>query len=402
MSWVLTYFSVVFPPSWRLVWTVARWLLLRPVGLATDSRNDVRFAQNLLKQRLSLQLHRTLKQISLHWPRRFRTKWFRRSMTLTWTSSVTRLIWTWGLSGCDNSYLCSSLGHTRMIVNFDHRRSDVIAQLKHSKDHRKDTISIYILEYFLIELNVMIFHWLGWGSGSATVKGNCQSCVLLKAMAVKGRSLRYWPNRIGRNWFVWATCLLSVLGRTAGFLTPMWVKNQELSGRLECLWRSRSALRLRRQISSYLDVPGLCAERATAKETSSTKACAAALCELRLFRRRGQAFVAQLVQLIRPETPLPQTEAVASLEKAANWVARPDVLVAVADIYASKANRDKIPEVEQALARDNFHLFAGVQGATMLDTATSTRTVYTSYNYTHIYAHAGFFPISPPTSKRYY
>ena len=34
------------------------------------------------------------------------------------------------------------------------------------------------------------------------------------------------------------------------------------------------------------------------------------LCELRLFQRLGQAFVAQLVQLIRPETPLPQTEAV--------------------------------------------------------------------------------------------
>ena len=46
---VLTYFSVVFPPSWRLVWTVARWVLLRPVGLATDSRNDVRFAEIIWK-----------------------------------------------------------------------------------------------------------------------------------------------------------------------------------------------------------------------------------------------------------------------------------------------------------------------------------------------------------------
>ena len=231
----------------------------------------------------------------------------------------------------------------------------------------------------------MIFHWFGWGSGSATVKSNCQSGVLLKAMAVKGRSLHYWPNRFGRNWFVWATCLLSVLGRTAGFLTPMWVKNQELSGRLECLWRSCSALRLRSQISSYLDVPGLCAERATAKEASSTKACAAALSEFRLFQRLGQAFVAQLVQLIRPETPLPQTEAVrvlfrsqmqlrTSLEQAANWVARPDVLMAVADIFAPAANRDKIPELEQALARDNFHLFAGFQGATMLDARTPTHT----------------------------
>ena len=82
---------------------------------------------------------------------------------------------------------------------------------------------------------------------------------------------------------------------------------------------------LRSQISSYLDVPGLCAERATANETSSTK-----------------AFVAQLVQLVRPETP--------------------DVLVATADIFAPAENRGKIAELEQALARDNFHLFAGFQG----------------------------------------
>ena len=121
------------------------------------------------------------------------------------------------------------------------------------------------------------------------------------------------------------------------------------------------------------------------------------LCELRLFRRRGQAFVAQLVQLIRPETPLPQTEALrvlfgsqthlrTSLEQATNWVARPDVLVAVADIFAPSENRDKIPELEQALARDNFHLFAGVQGATMLDTATSAHgRIYILYIYIYIY-----------------
>ena len=90
---------------------------------------------------------------------------------------------------------------------------------------------------------------------------------------------------------------------------------------------------LRSQISSYLNVPGLCAERATAKETCSTK-----------------AFVAQLVQLVRPETP--------------------DVLMATANIRFTAGNhRDTIPELlsrvselEQALARDNFHLFAGVQG----------------------------------------
>ena len=48
------------------------------------------------------------------------------------------------------------------------------------------------------------------------------------------------------------------------------------------------------------------------------------------------------------------------------------MLVAVADIFAPSENRDKIPELKQALARDNFHLFAGLQGATMLDTAKST------------------------------
>ena len=61
-------------------------------------------------------------------------------------------------------------------------------------------------------------------------------------------------------------------------------------------------------------MPALYAERATAKETSSAKACAAALCELRLVRGSGQAFVAQLVELIRPETPLPQMEAVGVLQ----------------------------------------------------------------------------------------
>ena len=39
-------------------------------------------------------------------------------------------------------------------------------------------------------------------------------------------------------------------------------------------------LRLRSRISSYLDVPGLCAERATAPESFSRKACASALCRV--------------------------------------------------------------------------------------------------------------------------
>ena len=63
------------------------------------------------------------------------------------------------------------------------------------------------------------------------------------------------------------------------------------------------------------------------------------------------------------------------------------MLVALADIYAREENRDKVPEVEQALARDNFHLFAGVQGATMLDTATSTQGHICILNYTYTYTH---------------
>ncbi|CAL1141993.1 unnamed protein product [Cladocopium goreaui] len=80
---------------------------------------------------------------------------------------------------------------------------------------------------------------------------------------------------------------------------------------------------LRSHISSYLDVPGLCAERATARENYSRK-----------------AFVAQLVQLARPDTP--------------------DVLLTAGDIYVE--NEDQIPQLEQALARDSFQVFAGLQG----------------------------------------
>ncbi|CAL1130723.1 unnamed protein product [Cladocopium goreaui] len=81
---------------------------------------------------------------------------------------------------------------------------------------------------------------------------------------------------------------------------------------------------LRNQISSYLDVPALCAQRATARENYSPK-----------------AFVAHLVQLVRPETP--------------------DAIVAAADIIH---NEEELPsrECAQVFARDRFQLFARFRG----------------------------------------
>ena len=51
------------------------------------------------------------------------------------------------------------------------------------------------------------------------------------------------------------------------------------------------------------------------------------------------------------------------------FVARPDVLLTAGDIYVE--NEDQIPQLEQALARDSFQVFAGLQGATILDTQMS-------------------------------
>ena len=66
-------------------------------------------------------------------------------------------------------------------------------------------------------------------------------------------------------------------------------------------------LRLRSHISSYLDVPGLCAERATARESYSRKASAAALLSFLFVRRlAAQVFVAQLMELCRPDTQFAQ------------------------------------------------------------------------------------------------
>ena len=42
--------------------------------------------------------------------------------------------------------------------------------------------------------------------------------------------------------------------------------------------------------------------------------------------------------------------------------ARPAVLMAFGDIYGKLENERKIPQLEQALARDCFQVFAGVQG----------------------------------------
>ena len=40
--------------------------------------------------------------------------------------------------------------------------------------------------------------------------------------------------------------------------------------------------------------------------------------------------------------------------------------MAAAEIYANIDNQDKIPQTLQALAADNFRVFAGVQGAIWL------------------------------------
>ena len=49
--------------------------------------------------------------------------------------------------------------------------------------------------------------------------------------------------------------------------------------------------------------------------------------------------------------------------KAKNQMAdRSDVIVTFADLYFEEKNSDKVPELEEALARDNFQLFARVQG----------------------------------------
>ena len=65
-------------------------------------------------------------------------------------------------------------------------------------------------------------------------------------------------------------------------------------------------LRLRSRISSYLDVPGLCAERATARKSYSRKASTALCWAFCLCLAVAQAFVSQLMELCRPDTSLTQ------------------------------------------------------------------------------------------------
>ena len=167
------------------------------------------------------------------------------------------------------------------------------------------------------------------------------------------------------------------------------------------------ALRLRSKISSFLDVRGLCAERATSPQSSSRKAHEAVLCWILFllnYLAVAQAFVAQLVQLVRPETQLTQmgdSESAVLLSKKQVF-ARPAVLLAVADIYGKFENRHKIPQLEQALARDCFQVFAGVQGvcnSCMLDTKTwvSCRCSISSskcLNYTRIQLLDCYWPFS--------
>ena len=84
----------------------------------------------------------------------------------------------------------------------------------------------------------------------------------------------------------------------------------------------------------------------------------------------AQALVTHVVQLIRPETPLTQMETVKvrcvvpkhCTKTKKQLAARPDVILTFADLYYNSTNDDKVPELEEALARDNFQLFAGVQG----------------------------------------
>ena len=90
----------------------------------------------------------------------------------------------------------------------------------------------------------------------------------------------------------------------------------------------------------------------------------------------AQAFVGQLVQLIRPETQLTQMgdSESATLSSKKQLFARPAVLMVVANIYGKFENRHKIPQLEQVLARDSFQVFAGLQGecanSCVLDTQT--------------------------------
>ena len=87
----------------------------------------------------------------------------------------------------------------------------------------------------------------------------------------------------------------------------------------------------------------------------------------------AQAFVAHLVRLVQPETPLPQiadSESVARQERLhlkQKAVARPDTIMAASDIFH---NEEKLPwrEYSQVFARDRFQLFARFRGATTLET----------------------------------
>ena len=140
--------------------------------------------------------------------------------------------------------------------------------------------------------------------------------------------------------------------------------------------------RLRQEISNYLGVPELCAERATCREKSSTEAqrviCPFGGCVVAMFGHveRGPS----RVNLCINTRPLSVTWCssrgsvlrCSKLPKicvnlchiiclVVDFAIRPAVFAAVAEIYMNKNVTNKV-ECEQLLARDDFRLYQGLRG----------------------------------------
>ena len=137
---------------------------------------------------------------------------------------------------------------------------------------------------------------------------------------------------------------------------------------LESTWGCCWALRLRSQISSFLDVPGLCAERATAPQSSSRKApwsCALLNFDFVELSGSGPGFCCSTCAAYSTWNATHSdggNSESAALSSKKQLFARPAVLMALADIHTDPKLEDQIPQLEQALARDCFQVFAGVQG----------------------------------------
>ena len=152
----------------------------------------------------------------------------------------------------------------------------------------------------------------------------------------------------------------------------------------EICMQSCSTLRLRAQISSYLDVAALCAERTTSKQSSSWKASLLG-CGFGVFESfgggRGFCCSARAAystwDVTRSDRRLRKCSVPVknSLWVRSKSVVRPDVLMAAADIYTNPEKEEKMAECEQALARDSFQVFAGFKGATMLDSVGQTSPI---------------------------